>query len=167
MSLECSLGSKKRGRTYRAPTALYRMESPSITSLVGPTLGVATLPTMLWRLLSAMIPSRVSQIFSCRRVLRSVAVNHESSRRSPKTPEANAGVMQAWKNAKGATRRRAKRGARDLAGGERRSAVADSDGAGRMQVGEFGTCARFVPGNFPRRLLSSRSRSTTPKCNPA
>ena len=45
----------KKGETCRAPTALYRLESASITSLEGPTLGVATLPAMLWRLLSAML----------------------------------------------------------------------------------------------------------------
>jgi len=43
-------------RTYRAPTALYRIASPaSIPSLAGPTLGVAILPAKLWRLVSAML----------------------------------------------------------------------------------------------------------------
>jgi hypothetical protein len=44
--------------TYRDPTALYRLESTSITSLLAPPpdfkLGVATFPAMLLRLLSAM-----------------------------------------------------------------------------------------------------------------
>lgn len=40
---------------YRAPTALYRTESPSMVSLGPPALGVAILPATLWRLVSAMV----------------------------------------------------------------------------------------------------------------
>ena len=44
--------------THREPTALYRFESASITSLLDPgpgfKLGVATFPAMLLRLVSAM-----------------------------------------------------------------------------------------------------------------
>jgi hypothetical protein len=48
---QADVDTGRASETYRAPTALYRTESPSTT------FGVAILPATLWRLVSAMFSS--------------------------------------------------------------------------------------------------------------
>jgi hypothetical protein len=112
---------------YRAPTALYRTASPSMASLEGPTLGVAILPAMLWRLLSAMLAARALSVVDSGRCAASQRAT------LARDPSPGAAVMQAKKRGTGACKGATGRGQR----GTRRRLGCRWVGGGR-------TCARSV-----------------------